>query len=158
MAGTIPAGRGYWAAQPGGFTVSDLVRVSLSLERGLLDKLEALRESAGYANRSEFVRDLIREKLVEDEWAANQEAVGAVTLVYDHAVRNLSDRLTEVQHHHHGNVLVTTHVHLDENLCCEVVLLRGRAEAIRHVADTLRKQKGVLHAALSLSSTGVQLR
>ena len=138
--------------------MSDLVRVSLSLEQGLLDKLESLREEAGYANRSEFVRDLIRARLVEAEWEADQEAVGAITLVYDHHARNLSDRLTDLQHDHHDEVLVTTHVHLDEHLCVEVILVKGRAHGIRALANALGKEKGVLHSALSMSSTGSLLR
>ncbi len=138
--------------------MSDLVRVSLSLEQSLLDKLETLREEAGYANRSEFVRDLIRARLVEAEWEADQEAVGAITLVYDHHARNLSDRLTGLQHDHHDEVLVTTHVHLDQHLCVEVILVKGRASGIRALANALGKEKGVLHSALSMSSTGGLLR
>ncbi len=138
--------------------MSELARLSLSLERSLLEKLEALREQAGYANRSEFVRDLIRERLVEEEWERDQEAVGAVTLVYDHHARNLGKRLTGLQHQHHGQVLVTTHVHLDAHLCVEVILVRGRASEVRALADALGREKGVLHRALSMSSTGVALR
>jgi CopG family nickel-responsive transcriptional regulator len=137
--------------------VGDLERLSFSLERPLLERLESLRGEAGYANRSEFLRDLIRSRLVERSWEIDKEAVGAITLVYDHHVRGLHARLTDLQHDHHGSILATTHVHLDHRHCVEVILMRGRAGAIRAVADALRRQKGVLHGGLSMSSTGGEL-
>lgn len=137
--------------------MSDLVRLSFSIERPLYEQLEELVHKTGYSNRSEFVRDLIRHRLVEREWAQDEEVVGTVTLVYDHETRELSKKLTHVQHHHHDAVLATTHVHLDERLCAEMILVKGKAGAIRRLADELGQQKGVLHASLSLSSTGEEL-
>jgi CopG family transcriptional regulator, nickel-responsive regulator len=134
--------------------MSDLVRFSLSLEKALLDKLEMLLKRGGYANRSEFVRDMIRNRIVEREWKEGSEVVGAITLVYDHHKRDLNDRLVTLQHRHHKTILATTHVHLDEDLCAETILARGPAPEITRLADELRRQKGVLHGALSLSSTG----
>lgn len=137
--------------------MSDLVRLSLAIEKPLYDRLEELVHQSGYANRSEFVRDLIRNRLVEREWEADHEVVGTITLVYDHETRELNRKLTHVQHHHHDVVLATTHVHLNERLCAEMILVRGRAGTARHLADELGQQKGVLHASLSLSSTGADL-
>lgn len=137
--------------------MSDLVRVSMSIEQPLLDRLEGLVKASRYTNRSEFIRDMIRERLVQQAWEGNQEGVGTVTLVYNHHKRRLSQKLTELQHHHHTKVLAATHVHLDEALCAETILMRGRAREIRHLADQLRQQKGVLHATLSISSTGRDL-
>lgn len=137
--------------------MSTLERLSLSLERPLLERVEALRVEAGYGNRSEFFRDLIRDRLVEREWERNQEAVGTITLIYDHHVRRLNERLTDLQHDQHDVILATTHVHLDHHHCVEVILVRGRAERIRAIADTLRRQRGVLHGGLSMSSTGREL-
>lgn len=137
--------------------MSDLVRVSMSLEKRLLDRLEELVRTSRYTNRSEFIRDMIRERLVQQAWEANEEAVGTVTMVYDHHRRRLTQKLTELQHHHHTKVLAVTHVHLDEHLCAETILMRGRAREIRRLADLLRQQKGVLHASLSMSSTGADL-
>lgn len=134
-----------------------LMRVSISLEEPLYNRLERLRQGARYRNRSEFVRALVRGRLVEREWEENAEALGTVTLVYDHHRRALTGRLTEIQHHEHPVVLATTHVHLDEDLCAEMIMLRGRAGRLRRFADRLRRQKGVLHAALSMSSTGRRL-
>jgi CopG family nickel-responsive transcriptional regulator len=138
--------------------MADLARLSFSVERPLADKLESLCRSAGYENRSEFIRDLIRARLVEETWRADQEAVGSITLVFDHHAHGLGERLTDLQHDHHDVILATTHVHLDHDLCAEVVICRGPASRLRSIADGLRQHKGVLHAALSMSSTGKELR
>ncbi|MBK9119029.1 MAG: nickel-responsive transcriptional regulator NikR [Phycisphaerales bacterium] len=138
-------------------TSSQLVRLSISLEQPLFDQLEALVQRSKYGNRSEFVRDLIRERLVEVEWASATEVVGTITLVYDHDARQLTDRLIDIQHEHHEAILASTHVHLSAHLCAEMIMVRGKAEHIRLLADTLRRQRGVLHAALATSSTGAEL-
>ncbi len=132
----------------------ELERLSFSLERPLLERLERLREEAGYGNRSEFLRDMIRGRLVDRAWELDEEAVGTITLVYDHHARGLNEKLTGLQHDHHEVILATTHVHLDHHHCVEVILVRGRAGRIRAIADALQKQKGVLHGGLAMSSTG----
>jgi CopG family transcriptional regulator, nickel-responsive regulator len=137
--------------------VPDLERLSFSLERPLLERLERLREEAGYGNRSELLRDMIRGRLVDRAWELDGEAVGTITLVYDHHARRLNERLTDLQHDHHEVILATTHVHLDHHHCVEVILVRGSAGRIRAIADALGKQKGVLHGGLSMSSTGKEL-
>ena len=137
--------------------MSELERLSISIETPLLKRLERLVAQSGYTNRSEYLRDLIRKRLVEQEWERNEEALGTITLLYDHHQRGLSDRLTQLQHDHHSAILATTHMHLDHDLCAEMIMVRGRAGLIRALADSLSKEKGVLHAALSLSSTGKSL-
>ena len=136
----------------------DLVRLSLSIESSLYKRLEKLVKQSGYSNRSEFIRDLIRDRLVKDKWKSDDEVIGTITLVYDHNVRALSRKLTSLQHHHHNEILATTHVHLDRNICAEMILVRGKAGRVRHIADSLRQQKGILHAELSMSSTGQDLK
>ena len=138
--------------------MTDLARLSFSLDAELERKLEELVAASGYANRSEFIRDMIRDRLVESTWNDDLEAVGTITLVFDHHARGLHERLTDLQHEHHEVVLATTHVHLDHHLCAEVILCRGRAVAIRRMADELRQHRGVLHGTLSMSSTGKELR
>ena len=139
--------------------MSDLVRLSISLEQPLLDQLERLVQRGRYTNRSEFVRDLIRQRLVEQQWAdQRQEVVGTITMVYDHHARQVADRLTGIQHDHHTNILATTHVHLSHDLCAEMIMLRGNAARVRAIADRLRQQRGVLHAELTMSTTGKRLR
>jgi CopG family transcriptional regulator, nickel-responsive regulator len=138
--------------------MSDLVRATFSLDKHLHDQFERLASERGYENRSEFLRDLLRERLVQEEWEKDQEALGTITLVYDHHQRQLSAKLMDAQHDHHDIVLATTHIHLSHDLCAETIMLRGRANQIRAMADVLRKQKGVLHATLSMSSTGKVLK
>jgi CopG family transcriptional regulator, nickel-responsive regulator len=134
--------------------MSDLVRVSVSLEKQLLDKLETLIEESEYQNRSEFVRDMIREQLVQRQWQGDEETVGTLTLIYDHQQRELSRKLTSIQHDHHDYILAATHVHLDHHLCAEAIIMKGPAKVLKHLADQLKQQKGVLHAVLAGGSTG----
>ncbi len=137
--------------------MTELTRLSLSIEKSLLEQLEKLRKDSKYANRSEFIRDMIREQLVERQWQEDRQSLGTITLLYNHHLHKLSEKLTDLQHDHHQSILVSTHVHLDKHLCAEVLLVKGRASRIRKLADLLRQQKGVLHAALSISSTGKTL-
>jgi len=136
---------------------SELVRLSMSIEKPLYEKLEELVEKRNYKNRSEFIRDMIRDRLVEDEWGDLSEVVGTITLVYDHHRRETGERLTELQHHRRHSVLAATHIHLSDDICAEMIMLRGAPEEIRSLADSMRSQKGVLHANLSMSSTGEAL-
>lgn len=137
--------------------MSDLERMSISIEKPLYGRLEKLVKDSHYTNRSEYIRDLIRNKIVEQEWERDEEALGTVTLLYDHHTRGLSDRLTHLQHDHHSNILATTHVHLTHDLCAEMIMIKGKAGLIRAMADAISREKGVLHAALSLSSIGKKL-
>jgi len=138
--------------------MSDLVRLSMSIEKSLYDRLEKAVKQSGYTNRSEFVRDMIRKLLIGQEWQKGKEVIGTITLVYDHHKPNLTEKLTHMQHHLHGKVLATTHVHLDKDLCAEMILVKGKADAIRQLTDKMGQQKGVLHAELSMTSVGKSLR
>jgi len=138
--------------------MSELARLSFSLEEDLMKKMSRLMRRGHFRNRSEFIRDLIRKRLVEMEWEKDAEAIGTITLVYDHDTRRLSDKLTQLQHKHHSAVLATTHVHLDNHLCAEMIMVKGRAHVIQDLCDGLGQQKGVLHSSLSMSSTGKQLK
>ncbi len=138
--------------------MSDLERLSFTIERKLLGRMNKLMRKAGCRNRSEFIRDLVRARLVEEEWEAGTEALGTITVVYDHAKRHLGHKLTAAQHHHHDEVLATTHIHLDAHTCAEMIMAKGTADRIEALADALRQQKGVLHASLSMSATGKSLK
>lgn len=137
--------------------MSDLVRISLSIEKPLFDKFTELVDKYKYGNKSEFMRDMIRDRLVAEEWQDATDVLGTLTLVYDHHKRELSEKLTEIQHHHHDIVLAATHLHLTHNICAEMIMLRGKPEEITGLANLLRQQRGVLHATLSMSSTGSNL-
>jgi len=136
----------------------DIVRVSLSIEKPLFDRLEKMVAESDYGNRSEFVRDLIRDHLVEQEWESDKVLLGTISLVYDHHARGLSGRLTHQQHHFAGKVLATTHVHMDEHLCAEMIMVRGKGKDIRALANRLQREKGVLHAKLATGTLGHSLR
>jgi CopG family nickel-responsive transcriptional regulator len=135
----------------------ELIRLSLSIEKPLFERLERLAKQSGYTNRSEFVRDMVRQRLVQSEWEKDREVLGTITLIYNHHQRQLSEKLIHLQHHHHAAVKVTTHVHLSRDLCAEVIVVQARASQVRELTDLLRRQKGVLHADLTMSSTGVSL-
>jgi CopG family nickel-responsive transcriptional regulator len=138
--------------------MSDLSRIGVAIDSALLEKFDDLISRRGYTNRSEAFRDLIREALIE-KTAERPESVvvGTLTLVYDHHVRMLSDRLTGMQHDHFHNVLSTLHVHLDHDNCLEVLVLKGKAGAVQKIADALISTKGVKHGRLTITSTGAGL-
>jgi len=136
----------------------EVVRFGVSMETDLLQRFDERIARQHYPTRSEAIRDLIRRGLVEEEWAAGaQDVIGTVTLVYDHHVRNLTQRLNEFQHRHAGEVIMSSHVHLDRHNCLEVVVVRGPAQRVRDLADHLRAVRGVKHATLSATTTGAGL-
>ncbi|HET6430280.1 MAG TPA: nickel-responsive transcriptional regulator NikR [Phycisphaerae bacterium] len=138
--------------------MSDLVRFTVSTEKSLFDKLDRLVADSEYSSRSEFIRDLIRRELVDQQWRTAEVLLGTISLLYDHHAAGLSERLTHEQHHSACTVLATTHVHLDEHLCAEMIMVRGPGKEIKSLTDRLRREKGVLHAQLATGSTGRGLR
>ena len=135
--------------------MAETTRFGVSIDGRLLDKFDALIDEKGYSNRSEAIRDLIRNALVEEEWVrGNQNTVGTVSLVYDHHTRDLSDKLTEHQHSHHIEIISALHVHLDAHHCLEVVVIKGKAKKIKKLAEELIGTKGVKHGKLMMSTTG----
>jgi CopG family nickel-responsive transcriptional regulator len=135
--------------------MSDLSRIGVAIDSDLLAKFDQHIAQRGYTNRSEAFRDLIREALIE-KTAEKPESlvVGTLTLVYDHHVRLLSERLTAMQHDHFNLVLSTLHVHLDHHNCLEVLILKGKAAAVQKMADALISTKGVMHGRLTITSPG----
>jgi CopG family transcriptional regulator, nickel-responsive regulator len=130
-----------------------LVRFSVAIGGELLHKFDRYREAHRYPNRSEAVRGLMRAALVEEAVAHDEgEAMGVVTLIYNHHAGRVAERLTELQHMHVDRVVSTTHVHLDVDRCLEVILLRGTAKIIRELSDGLIGTKGVETGRLVLSS------
>jgi CopG family nickel-responsive transcriptional regulator len=134
-------------------------RFGISLDGELLDRFDRLIAQKGYQNRSEAIRDLIRDTLVMREWdAGTAETVGTITLVYSHDTRELTDTLTELQHKHHRAIVSSMHVHLDEHNCLEALVVKGRAKDIRAIADRLIGTRGVKHGKLALTTTGRNLK
>ena len=139
--------------------MSDLSRIGVAIDSELLDKFDELINKRGYTNRSEAFRDLIRDELVEKSWESPESSVvGTVTLVYDHHVRNLNEKLTGIQHDFHHVILSTLHVHLDHDYCLEVLVVRGKSAAVRKVADVLISTKGVKHGRLTITTPGTELK
>ncbi len=135
--------------------MADLTRFGISIDERLLERFDGMINNKGYDNRSEAIRDLIRNALVEEEWGdAEQQTVATVTLVYDHHTRDLADKLTEHQHSHHEEIISTLHIHLDHHHCLEVVVIKGQAERVKRIADELIGTKGVKHGKLVATTTG----
>jgi CopG family nickel-responsive transcriptional regulator len=135
------------------------VRFGVSLDESLLERFDDLIDQMGYENRSEAVRDLIREKLVEEEWQApHKETFGAAFVVYDHHTMSVLNRLNDLQHEHVENVISTMHVHIDEHNCLEVVLLRGPGDEVRKMGQRMCSLKGVKYGKLNLGTTGRKLK
>jgi CopG family nickel-responsive transcriptional regulator len=135
-----------------------LVRLSMSLDEELGRALDGLVQAAKYRNRSEYVRDMIRERIVHEEWEQNAaQVLGTVTILYNHHQRELCGRLTEIQHDAPVNILAATHVHLSHDICAEMIMIRGSAAEIRKLYLALKQPRGILHAALSMSSSGDEL-
>lgn len=134
--------------------MSELARVSISLEESLLAAFDKHIQDRGYANRSEAIRDLIRDKLIKEQAEhATADIVGVLTLVYDHHARELATKLIEKQHEHHDVVVSTLHVHLGERHCLEVTILRGPVKDVKRLANALLATRGVLHGDLLLTSS-----
>jgi CopG family nickel-responsive transcriptional regulator len=135
----------------------ELIRYGISLPKILSRKFDRLLKKKKYSNRSEAIRDLIRQALVDEEIESNVEVVAVVNLLYNHHKRELSERLTELQHKHHHLVLSSMHVHLDHTNCLETIVMKGMSQEIKTLADLLISSKGVKHGNLSLTSTGKNL-
>jgi CopG family transcriptional regulator, nickel-responsive regulator len=130
-----------------------LIRFGVSMEESLLEEFDLLCKLKGYSNRSEAIRDILRDQLVENEVQGEKaDAVGTVTILYSHHQRELEGKLTEYQHSHLHAVISALHVHLDHHLCLEVLVLRGKTGVIKKIADGLIATKGVKHGKLVISA------
>jgi len=132
----------------------ELKRFGVSMEASLLDRFDGYIREHAYTNRSEAIRDLIRGALVEEEWAHGRKTVGAINIVYNHHVPELSQKLNNLQHDFPGEVIASMHVHLDHDNCMEVVVARGKAVEIKKLADKMIALKGVLHGTITGSTAG----
>ncbi|MCX7008654.1 MAG: nickel-responsive transcriptional regulator NikR [Kiritimatiellaeota bacterium] len=132
-----------------------LCRFSISMPAALAGQLDALVQAKGYANRSQAVAELVRSRLVEHHHElGDREIAGTITLVYDHHKPHLQTALTDIQHDHHDVIISTMHVHLDHHNCLEVLVVRGRGDVVRRIADELLAAKGIKHGRLTITTTG----
>jgi CopG family nickel-responsive transcriptional regulator len=142
-----------------GGDVGNLVRFGVAMDEDLLGKFDALvARRGGAANRSEAVRDLVRDALVDAEWeGSDEEIVGTITMVFDHHASDLSDKLDTLQHAHFDQIVSSMHVHLDAHNCLEVIVVRGTSGEVQDIADGLLGTKGVKHGKLVTTTTGRHL-
>jgi CopG family nickel-responsive transcriptional regulator len=133
--------------------MSELVRFGVSLEEGLLKRFDDLIHRRKYTNRSEALRDMIRQELLKQEWEEGGEVAGAITFIYDHHTRELLSRITDIQHASQEVIISTSHIHLDHNYCLEIVAVRGVVKKVLKLSDSLRAIKGVRHCALSMTGS-----
>ena len=134
--------------------LSEIIRFGVSIDERLLKKFDNLIRKNKYSNRSEAIRDLIRQDLVKEQWQSGKEVIGSISLVYDHHKRDLVERLTELQHKFHSLIISTQHIHVDHDNCFEIVLVKGKADQVRSLAKKMHAEKGVKYLSLSASTTG----
>ena len=138
--------------------MSHLVRFGISIDHELIEKFDTLIKQKNYQNRSEAIRDLIRESLVEEEWQHNQQIIGAIALVYDHHKRQLVNKLLDIQHNFHDVVLSSQHIHIDHNNCLEIMIVKGLSDLIKGFYNKIKAIKGVKHINIIKSTSGIELR
>ena len=134
--------------------MTDLVRFGVAMDRPLLENFDALVEVRG-VTRSELLRDLVRAEVARTRIAQGAPAVASLTLVYDHHIRDLTEKLNTVQHELGESVTSSLHIHLDESHCMEVIILRGRSDELQRVAERLLATRGVTHGGIQIV-TGLQ--
>ena len=130
-----------------------VIRFGVSLEENLLKKLDQLVVKHQFPNRSQAVRFLINQHVVEDKWKEDKDVAGALVLIYDHHKRDLQKKLTSVQHDYHSLILSSLHVHLDHHNCLETIALKGKSSILIKLTDKLRSIKGIKHSDLVMSTT-----
>ena len=130
--------------------MENIIRFSVSLPKQLLDELDSKISAQGYASRSEFTRDLIREKIVNDSWKdAEEELIGVLTLVYLHHQNDLVVKMIDIEHKANLNIVCTTHIHIDHSNCLETLILRGKAGIIEKFSEKIGGLKGVKFSKLT---------
>ncbi|MDY6968493.1 MAG: nickel-responsive transcriptional regulator NikR [Spirochaetota bacterium] len=138
--------------------MNNVIRFGVSIDEKLLKKFDTLITEKGYVNRSEAIRDLIRDMLVMEEISdPDTEVVGTLVLIYSHEVREILDKLNDIQHEYFQYIVSSMHVHLDEHNCLEILLLRGNGKTVKDISDRLISVKNVKHGKLILTSTGQHL-
>jgi CopG family nickel-responsive transcriptional regulator len=131
-----------------------IIRFSISLPEDLLVSLDHQIINQGYVSRSEFVRDLIREQLVEDRWNSSEETViGVLTLIYDHHQRDLLQRMTDLQHDGDAQILCNTHVHIDHHNCLETIMIKGTPAQVEGIASKIGGLKGINFSKLTKTAS-----
>jgi CopG family nickel-responsive transcriptional regulator len=135
-----------------------LIRFGVSMDNDLIERFDRLIKEEGYVNRSEAIRDLIRERLVEEEWEEDDEVCGGILLVYDHHKHHLSEKITEIQHHFYKLVISTQHIHMDHDNCMEIISIRGKAREIYRFFNKLRATTGIKQCNIIKATVGDRIK
>lgn len=126
-----------------------IVRTGIALPPELLKKFDAAIKKKKYKNRSEAVRDLVRDFLIEQEWAdPNKKGIATLTIVYDHHSGTFMRKMASIQHDHPCLIRSTMHTHIDAHNCLEIIVLDGKIAEIKKLADSLLALKGIKHGKL----------
>ena len=131
--------------------MNKLVRFGVSIEKDLHDKFNEGIKKLGYENRSEAIRDLMRNSFVEDKWNRNSIVVGGISIVYDHHKRELLNKIMDLQHNYHEIIISTQHVHLTHNDCLEILITKGKSQTIKGLYGKIKALKGVGHVSIMQS-------
>jgi len=138
--------------------MAKIIRFGVSLDKNLLSQFDYLIHKKNYTNRSEAFRDLIRQELIKEEWQQNKEVAGTITLVYNHQQRELLNKLVNLQHHYHQQIISTQHIHLDHSNCLEIIVIKGNPRQIQKLSNALKSLKGVKHCVLNMATTGKKIQ
>jgi len=132
--------------------VTKLKRFGVSMEEKLLEEFDRYIEKAGYKTRSEAIRDLIRDKLVEEKFKeGKKEMIGILSIVYDHEIREVEENLVSFEHKNYKKIISTTHIHLDKHTCLEVKIIKGKPRELKKIADKIISTRGVKHGGLLIT-------
>jgi len=131
---------------------STLKRFGVSMDGNLLNKFNHYVKLRGYENRSEAIRDLVREALIKQSWEDSEQIIaGSILLFYDHHQRNLLEEMSNIQHEVHDTILATTHLHLNHNSCLELIIVKGKAKDIQELSNKLTSLKGVSYGNFTVA-------
>jgi len=133
-------------------------RFGVSIEEDLLSKFDIFIKTRKYKNRSEAIRDLIRDNFVNDSWEnSNGSVAGAIIIVYDHHKRELLDVLVDIQHDFQNFIISSQHIHLDHHNCMEIIAVKGNLQKLFELEAILKATKGVKHTSFAKSTLGEEL-
>lgn len=137
--------------------MGNLYRFGVSLDKNLITEFDKHIQLDNYKNRSEAIRDLIRDELVRKQWKCGNVVAGAITVTYDHHKRDLVNKLMDIQHDFNTLIISTQHIHLDHRNCLEIIAVKGKAREVSNLANLIKSAKGVFHVTLNMSTTGKNL-
>ena len=132
--------------------MNTLLRFGIAIDKNLLHKFDKFIMNKGYTNRSEAIRDLIRESLIQEEWKANEYIIGVISFVYNHHIPKLTEKLVDLQHHS-GEIVSSMHIHLNESNCLEIIVVKGKSREVEKLAGKMFALKGVKHGKLIRTTT-----